>query len=124
MYMLQKVRRSPFAKQLQTASVLAFIGLLTFYQLPSKAQEKQTQLSPLEQSLRRDQAYVRQLLERGTSDAKVESVLKLTSRFTSFSPSADFHAYALSLIAREKTAKKQPKQTQQPSVASQTTPTP
>jgi len=122
--MLQKVRRSPFAKQLQTASVLAFIGLLTFYQLPSKAQEKQTQLSPREQSLQRDQAYVRQLLERGTSDAKVESVLKLTSRFTSFNPSADFHAYALSLIAKEKTATKQPKQTQQPSVTSQTTATP
>src|ERR1700757_1867009 len=119
MYMLQKVRRSPFAKQLQTASVLAFIGLLTVYQLPSKAQEKQTKLSPQEQSIQRDQAYVRQLLQRGTSDAKVESVLQLSSRFASFNPSGDFHAYALSLIAKEKTALKQLKQTQQAGVGSQ-----
>jgi hypothetical protein len=120
MYMLQRVRRSPFAKQLQTASVLAFVGLLAFYQLPSRAQEKKIPLSPREQSVQRDQAYVRELLERGTSDAKVESVLKLTSRFSSFSPSGDFHAYALSLIAKEKATTKQPKQTQQASSASQT----
>jgi len=121
--MLQRVRRSPFAKQLQKSSVLAFIGLLAFYSVPSKAQEKKTQLSPQQQSVQRDQTYVRQLLKRGTSDAKVESVLKLTSRFTSFNPSGDFHAYALSLIAKEKTTTKQPKQTQQAGVASQTTPT-
>jgi hypothetical protein len=120
MYMLQRVRRSPFAKQLQTASVLAFVGLLAFYQLPSRAQEKKIPLSPREQSVQRDQAYVRELLERGTSDAKVESVLKLTSRFSSFNPSGDFHAYALSLIAKEKATTKQPKQTQQASSASQT----
>jgi hypothetical protein len=119
--MLQRVRRSPFAKQLQTASVLAFIGLLTFYPSPTKAQEKKAQLSPREQSVQRDQAYVRQLLKRGNSDTKVENVLKLTSQFTSFNPSGDFHAYALSLIAKEKTSAKQPKQTQQPSVAPQTT---
>jgi hypothetical protein len=122
MYMLQRVRRSPFAKQLQTASVLAFVGLLAFYQLPSRAQEKKIPLSPQEQSVQRDQAYVRELLERGTSDAKVESVLKLTSQFSSFSPSGDFHAYALSLIAKEKATTKQLKQTQQASSASQTAP--
>ena len=121
--MLQTVRRSPLAKQIKAVSVLAFIGLLIFYQLPSEAQEKKTQQSPQEQSVRRDQAYVRQLLERGTADAKVESVLQLSSRFTSFNPSGDFHAYALSLIAKEKTALKQLKQTQQLAVASQTAPT-
>src|SRR6201998_3844879 len=119
--MLQRVRRSPFAKQLQTASVLAFIGLLTFYPSPTKAQEKKAQLSPRKKRVRRDQAYVRHLLKRGNSDTKVENVLKLTSQFTSFNPSGDFHAYALSLIAKEKTSTKQPKQTQQPSVAPQTT---
>ena len=119
--MLKTVRRSSVAKQIKAVSVLAFIGLLTLFQLPSKAQEKKNQQSPQEQSVRRDQAYVRQLLERGTSDAKVESVLQLSSRFPSFNPSGDFHAYALSLIAKEKTSTKQPKQTQQPSVAPQTT---
>jgi len=90
------------------------------FQPPSKAQEKKNQQSPQEQSVRRDQAYVRQLLERGTSDAKVESVLQLSSRFPSFNPSGDFHAYALSLIAKEKKALKQPKQPQQPAAGSQT----
>jgi hypothetical protein len=87
-----------------------------------KAADKKTQLSPQEQSVQRDQAYVRQLLQRGTSDAKVESVLQLSSRFASFNPSGDFHAYALSLIAKEKTALKQSKQTQQASLALQTAP--
>ena len=85
-----------------------------------KTADKKTQLSPREQSVRRDQAYVRQLLQRGTSDAKVESVLQLSSQFISFNPTADFHAYALSLIAKEKTALKQSKQTQQAGVGSQT----
>ena len=118
--MLQTVRRSSVAKQIKAVSVLAFIGLLTLFQLPSKAQEKKNQQSPQEQSVRRDQAYVRQLLERGTSDAKVESVLQLSSRFPSFKPSGDFHAYALSLIAKEKKALKQLKQPQQPAAGSQT----
>jgi hypothetical protein len=87
-----------------------------------KAADKKTQLSPQEQSVQRDQAYVRQLLQRGTSDAKVESVLQLSSRFTSFNPTGDFHVYALSLIAKEKAALKQSKQTQQASLASQTAP--
>ena len=117
--MLQTVRRSSVAKQIKAVSVLAFIGLLTLFQPPSKAQEKKNQQSPQEQSVRRDQAYVRQLLERGTSDAKVESVLQLSSRFPSFNPSGDFHAYALSLIAKEKKALKQPKQPQQPAAGSQ-----
>jgi len=87
-----------------------------------KAADKKTQLSPQEQSVQRDQAYVRQLLQRGTSDAKVESVLQLSSRFTSFNPTGDFHVYALSLIAKEKAALKQARQTQQASLASQTAP--
>jgi hypothetical protein len=117
---LKTVRRSSVAKQIKAVSVLAFIGLLTLFQLPSKAQEKKNQQSPQEQSVRRDQAYVRQLLERGASDAKVESVLQLSSRFPSFNPSGDFHAYALSLVAKEKKALKQLKQPQQPAAGSQT----
>jgi len=100
--------------------VVAFAGLLAFYQLPSSAQQKSNQQSPQEQSVGRDQAYVRQLLQRGTPDAKVESLLQLTSRFSSFNPTGDFHTYSLSLIAKEKNALKQLKQTQ-PSVAAQTT---
>jgi hypothetical protein len=84
-----------------------------------KAADKKTQLSPREQSVQRDQAYVRQLLQRGTSEAKVESVLQLSSRFTSFNPTGDFHAYALSLIGKGKAALKQQKQTHQTGVASQ-----
>jgi len=84
-----------------------------------KAAENKSQLSPQEQSIRRDQVYVHQLLQRGTADAKIESVLQLSSRFASFNPTSDFHAYALSLIAKEKTALKQLKQTQQASVGSQ-----
>src|SRR5258708_6012585 len=84
-----------------------------------KAVGNKSQLSPQEQSIRRDQVYVHQLLQRGTADAKIESVLQLSSRFASFNPTSDFHAYALSLIAKEKTALKQLKQTQQASVGSQ-----
>jgi hypothetical protein len=108
-------------------AVLVFAASFTalYGQTPDtfKVADKKTQQSPQEQSGRRDQAYVRQLLQRGTSDAKVESVLQLSSRFTSFNPSGDFHAYALSLIAKEKTALKHLKQTQQPAVGSQTAPT-
>ena len=102
--------------------VLAVPFTALYGQVPDTftAADKKTQQSPQEQSVQRDQAYVRQLLARGTSDAKVESVLKLTSRFSSFSPSGDFHAYALSLIAKEKPTTKQPKQTRQASGASQT----
>jgi len=113
---LRKRRRSvPWAP-----FVVAFAGLLAFYQLPSSAQQKSNQQSPQEQSVGRDQVYVRQLLQRGTPDAKVESLLQLTSRFSSFNPTGDFHAYSLSLIAKEKTALNQSKQTQ-PSVGAQTT---
>src|SRR5258707_9093292 len=84
--------------------------------------DKKSQLSPQEQSVRLDQGYVRQLLQRGTSEAKVESVLLLPSRFTSFNPNGDFHAYALSLIAKEKASLKQSKQTQQAGTVSQTAP--
>jgi len=44
----------------------------------SKAADNKTQLSPQEQSMRRDQAYVRKLLERGTSDSKIETSLQIT----------------------------------------------
>lgn len=111
--MLQTVRRSALAKQMQAVFAITSLGLLTFLQLPSKAQEKKNQPSQQEQSVRRDQAYVRQLLQKGSSDAKVESFLKLSSKFTSFNPSGDFHAYALKLIAKEKTALRQAKQTKQ-----------
>src|SRR5467141_1715294 len=82
----------------------------------SKAADNKTQLSPQVQSMRRDQAYVRKLLERGTSDSKIETSLQITSRFTSFNSSGDFHAYVLGLIAKEKKALEQAKQSQQPSV--------
>jgi len=72
--------------------------------------------------VQRDQAYVRQLLQRGTADAKIESVLQLSSRFATFNPTGDFHAYSLSLIAKERAALKQSKQSQQASLASQTAP--
>jgi hypothetical protein len=110
---LQKSRRSPLARRIQPVLVVASFGLLAFLQLPSRAQEKKNEQSPQQQSVERDQAYVRQLLERGSSDAKVESFLKLSSKFASFNPSADFHAYALKLIAKEKTALKQTKLTKQ-----------
>ena len=86
----------------------------------SKAADKRAQQSPQEQSVARDQAYVRQLLQRGTSDAKVESVLQLSSQFNGFNRSGDFHAYALSLIAKEKASLRQLKQTQQTGAGSQT----
>src|SRR5260370_9342236 len=105
------------------SALLLFAGSAThFYgQSPEalKAADKKSQLPPQEQSVQRDQAYVRQLLQRGTADAKIESVLQLSSRFTSFNPTGDFHAYALSLIAKEKAALKQLKQTQQASVGAQ-----
>ena len=105
------------------SALLLFAGSAThFYgQSPEalKTADKKSQLPPQEQSVQRDQAYVRQLLQRGTTDAKIESVLQLSSRFASFNPSGDFHAYSLSLIAKEKAALKQQKQTQQAGVASQ-----
>jgi hypothetical protein len=108
------------------SALLLFVGSATpFYgQSPEalKTPDKKSQLSPQEQSVQRDQAYVRQLLQRGTADAKIESVLQLSSRFASFNHTADFHAYALGLIAKEKAALKQSKQTQQASLASQTAP--
>ena len=105
------------------SALLLFAGAATpFYgQSPEalKTADKKSQLPPQEQSVQRDQAYVRQLLQRGTADARIESVLQLSSRFASFNPSGDFHAYSLSLIAKEKAALKQQKQTQQAGVASQ-----
>ena len=105
------------------SALLLFAGSATpFYgQSPEalKTADKKSQLPPQEQSVQRDQAYVRQLLQRGTADAKIESVLQLSSRFASFNPSGDFHAYSLSLIAKEKAALKRQKQTQQAGVASQ-----
>jgi hypothetical protein len=83
---LKTLRRSLLGRHIQAVLCIVCFGLLGLYQLPSKAQEKKNQQSPQEQSVGRDQAYVRQLLERGTSDAKVESLFKVTSRFTSFNP--------------------------------------
>ncbi len=120
--MLKTVRRSPLARQIQAVFAIAFFGLLAFLQLPSKAQEKKSERSLQEQSAQRDQAYVRQLLEKGASDAKVESLLKLSSRFASFNPSGEFHAYTLKLIAKEKATLKQTKQTQQSGVRSESAP--
>lgn len=121
--MVKTFRRSPLARQIQAVFAIASFGLLAFLQLPSKAQEKRNEQSPQQQSVERDQAYVRQLLERGSSEAKVESFLKLSSRFASFNPSGDFHAYALKLIAKGKTALKQTKQTQQAAVRTESAPT-
>ena len=120
--MLQTIRRSPLARQIQAVLAITSFGLLVFLQLPSKAQEKRNEQSPQQLSVERDQAYVRQLLQRGSSDAKVESVLKLSSKFASFNPSADFHVYALRLIAKEKTALKQAKQTRQAAVQTESSP--
>lgn len=120
--MFHTVRRSPLARQIQAVVAITCLGLLAFLQLPSRAQEKNNQQSPKEQSVQRDQSYVRLLLQRGTSDAKVESFLILSSQFPSFNPSGDFHAYALKLIAQEKTALKQRKQTQQATVQPQSAP--
>jgi hypothetical protein len=86
----------------------------------SKTADSKTQLSPQEQSVRRDQAYVLKLLEKGTSSAKIEASLQLTSRFTSFSPSGDFHAYALGLISKERKSLDQTKQSQQPTATTVT----
>jgi len=86
----------------------------------SKAADNKTQLSPQEQSVRRDQAYVRKLLERGTSDAKIETSLQLTSRFTSFNSSGDFHAYVLGLIGKAKKTLEHAKPSEQPSVTTLT----
>src|SRR5579859_4698357 len=122
----QREGKSPLGssrtKAIRTALLLFAASVTAAYSQTSdtvKAADKKTQLSPQEQSVQRDQAYVRQLLQRGTSDAKVESVLQLSSRFASFNPSGDFHAYALSLIAKEKAALKQLKQTQHAGVGSQ-----
>jgi hypothetical protein len=83
----------------------------------SKTADSKTQLTPQEQSVRRDQAYVLKLLEKGTSTTKIEASLQLTSRFTSFNPSGDFHAYALGLISKEKKSLDQTKQSQQPTAS-------
>jgi hypothetical protein len=100
-----------------TATLLFSASFATLHgQSPdaSKTADSKTQLTPQEQSVRRDQAYVLKLLEKGTSNAKIEASLQLTSRFTSFSPSGDFHAYALGLISKERKSLDQAKQSQQP----------
>jgi hypothetical protein len=109
--------RSGTAVLLFAASFTALYG-----QAPDtvKTADSKSQLSPQEQSVRRDQAYVRALLEKGSSDAKVEVSLKLTSRFTSFNSAGDFHAYATKLITREKATLKQVNQAQQADNRSQT----
>lgn len=105
-------------KSLMLGAVAA--GLFAACLLPAKAQEK-NQPSPQERSVQRDRAYVSQLLKRGTPEAKVESLLQLTSQFHSFTPSGDFHAYAQSLITKTKTNLNQQKQTQPSGASSQAT---
>jgi hypothetical protein len=109
--------RSGTAVLLFAASCTALYG-----QAPDtvKTADSKSLLSPQEQSARRDQAYVRALLEKGSSDAKVEVSLKLTSRFTSFNSAGDFHAYATKLITGEKATLKQVKHAQQADNRSQT----
>jgi len=84
-----------------------------------KAAENKSQLSPREQSTRRDQVYVHQLLQRGTADAKIESVLQLSSRFASFNPTGDFMRMPSASSPNEKAALSRLKQTQQASVGAQ-----
>ena len=106
-----------------TATLLFSASFATLHgQSPdaSKTADSKTQLTPQEQSVRRDQAYVLKLLEKGTSSAKIEASLQLTSRFTSFSPSGDFHAYALGLISKERKSLDQTKQSQQPTATTVT----
>jgi len=105
-------------KSLMLGAVAA--GLFAVCLLPAKAQEK-SQQSPQERSVQRDRAYVSQLLKRGTPEAKVESLLQLSSQFRSFAPSGDFHAYAHSLIAKAKTNLNQQKQNQPSGASSQAT---
>jgi len=106
-----------------TATLLFSASFATLHgQSPdaSKTADNKTQLTPQEQSVRRDQAYVLKLLEKGTSNAKIETSLQLSSRFTSFSPSGDFHAYALGLISKERKSLDQTKQSQQPTATTVT----
>ncbi len=109
--------RSGTAVLLFAASFTALYG-----QAPDtfRTADSKSQLSPQEQSVRRDQAYVRALLEKGSSDAKVEVSLKLTSRFTSFNSAGDFHAYAVGLISKERKTLQPAKQAQRSSGATQT----
>src|ERR1700737_3130120 len=114
------------AIRLIMASTAALLFVTSFTALhgqspdASKTADNKTQHSPQEQSVRRDQDYVRKLLERGTSNAKIETSLQLTSRFTRFTPSGDFHAYALGLISKERKSLEQAKQSQQPNVTTLT----
>src|ERR1700730_7036483 len=109
--------RSGTAVLLLAASFTALYG-----QAPDtlNTADSKSQLSPQKQAVRRDQAYVRALLEKGSSDAKVEVSLKLTSRFTSFNSAGDFHAYAVGLISKERKPLRPAKQAQRSSGATQT----
>ena len=117
-------RKKPIRLIRLGTAVLLFAASFTalYGQAPDtfKTADSKSQLSPQEQSVRRDQAYVRALLEKGSSDVKVEVSLKLTSRFTSFNSAGDFHAYATKLITGEKATLKQVKHAQQADDRSQT----
>src|SRR4051794_30466515 len=94
------------------SSVLAiggFVGFATLAELPVLSQQTQKHESS-QQSLQRDRAYVRRLLERGTPDAKIESSLTLSTQFSSFNPSGDVKAYVNDLIAEEKAKLQKTKQ--------------
>jgi hypothetical protein len=104
------------------SSVLAiggFVGFATLAELPVLSQQTQKHESS-QQSLQRDRAYVRRLLERGTPDAKIESSLTLSTQFSSFNPSGDVKAYVNDLIAEEKAKLQKTKQSQASTTAPQT----
>src|ERR1700722_758809 len=117
-------RKKPIRLIRLGTAVLLFAASFTalYGQAPDafKTADSKSQLSPQEQSVRRDQAYVRALLEKGSSDVKVEVSQKQTSRFTSFNSAGDFHAYATKLITGEKATLKQVKHAQQADDRSQT----
>ncbi len=67
--------RAKAIRLIRTATAILLFGAsftAVYGQAPDlvKTADKKTPLSPQQQSLQRDQAYVRQLLQRGTSDAK------------------------------------------------------
>jgi hypothetical protein len=90
-------------------AIAGFVGLAIVGQLPALAQQAEKHQSS-QQSLQRDRAYVRRLLERGTSDAKIESALALSTKFSSFNPGGDVQTYVRNLIAEEKANLKQTNQ--------------
>jgi hypothetical protein len=94
------------------------VGLATLGPLPALAQQAEKHQTS-QQSLQRDRNYVHRLLERGTSDAKIESSLTLSTQFASFNPGGDIQAYVSNLVAEEKAKLQKTKQNQSSAIASQ-----